>query len=127
MPATAKLRNTTKRSLAKKTSERDPPVHPGEMLREKFMVPLNLTANALALALRVPATRISEIVNERRGISGDTAIRLGHYFRMGPEFWMNLQARYELDLARGGRDLASLKEIEPAPVNERGELLARLA
>ena len=127
MPTISKSRTTTKRALAKDLAERMPPVHPGEMLREEFMVPLNLSANALALALRVPATRISEIVNERRGISGDTAIRLGRYFRMGPEFWMNLQARYELELARDARDMAAVGEIEPAPVNERGELLARSA
>jgi addiction module HigA family antidote len=107
--------------------DRLPPVHPGEMLREEFMVPLGLSANALALALRVPATRINEIVNERRGISGDTAIRLGRYFRMGPEFWMNLQAYYDLELARDARDAAAIAEIEPAPVNEHGELLARSA
>jgi addiction module HigA family antidote len=97
------------------------------MLREEFMIPLNLSANALALALRVPATRISEIVNERRGVSGDTAIRLGEYFRTGPEFWMNIQSRYELEIARDARDLAAAGAIEPAPVNERGELVARTA
>jgi len=97
------------------------------MLREEFLIPLNLSANALALALRVPATRISEIVNERRGISGDTAIRLGRYFRMGPEFWMNLQARYELELARDAQDLAAAAEIEAAPIDDHGELLARSA
>ena len=127
MPTTSKSWTTINRLLAKNTHERTPVVHPGEMVREEFMVPLNLTANALALALRVPATRISEIVNERRRVSGDMAIRLGHDFRMGPEFWMNLQAYYEVDIARHTRDLASLKEIEPALVNERGELLARLA
>jgi addiction module HigA family antidote len=97
------------------------------MLREEFLVPLNLSAHALALALHVPATRIAEIVNERRGISGDTAIRLGQYFRTGPEFWMNLQSRYELELARDARDRAAVADIEPAPVNEHGELLARTA
>ncbi len=103
-----------------------PPIHPGEMLREEFMVPLGLSANALALALGVSATRIGEIVNERRGISGDTAIRLGEYFRMGPEFWMNLQTHYELELARDARDAAGFK-IEPAPVDDRGVLLTRTA
>lgn len=104
-----------------------PPVHPGEMLREEFLVPLGLSANALALALGVPATRIGDIVNERRGITGDTAIRLGEYFRVGPEFWMNLQARYELELARDVRAAAGGTPIKPAPVDEHGALLARTA
>ncbi len=127
MPTISKSRTTTESVSKRELKNRMPPVHPGEMLREEFMVPLGLSANALALALRVPATRISEIVNERRGISGDTAIRLGRYFRMGPEFWMNLQAHYELEVARDARDEAAIAEIEPAPVDEHGELLARTA
>ena len=103
------------------------PVHPGEMLREEFMEPLGLSANRLALSLGVPATRIGEIVKERRGITGDTALRLGEYFRIGPEFWMNLQKHYELELARDARDAAGEMKIKPAPVNERGELMARTA
>jgi len=127
MPTTLKSRITTKHLPARNRRQRMPPVHPGEMLREEFLVPLGMSANALALALGVPATRISEIVNERRGITGDTAIRLGEYFRIGPEFWMNLQTRYELELARDARDAAGTKKIEPAPVNEHGELLGRTA
>ncbi|CAO3406272.1 HigA family addiction module antitoxin [Azospirillum largimobile] len=64
--------------------------HPGEVLREEFLVPLDLSAHALALALRVPATRIGEIVNERRGITADTALRLARYFGTTPELWLNL-------------------------------------
>lgn len=90
-------------------------------------MPLGLSANALALALGVPATRIGDIVNERRGITGDTAIRLGEYFRVGPEFWMNLQARYELDLARDARAAAGGTAIKPAPVDKNGVLTARTA
>jgi addiction module HigA family antidote len=74
-------------------------IHPGEFLREDFMKPLSLSINALALALRVPATRISEIVNERRGITADTAIRLGIYFGTTPDFWMNMQMAYEMAVA----------------------------
>lgn len=70
--------------------------HPGEMLREEFLKPLNLSANALSLALRVPATRIGDIVNERRAVSADTALRLARYFGTTAEFWMNLQAAYDL-------------------------------
>ena len=74
-------------------------IHPGEFLREDFMKPLSLSMNALALALHVPATRISEIVNERRGITVDTALRLGIYFGTTPDFWMNMQMAYDLAVA----------------------------
>ena len=127
MPTTSKSRIITKRTPERKRRERMPPVHPGEMLREEFLVPLGMSANSLALALGVPATRIGEIVNERRGISGDTAIRLGEYFRIGPEFWMNLQARYELELARDAMAASGVMKIEPMPVDELGSLLARTA
>jgi addiction module HigA family antidote len=76
------------------------PVHPGEMLREEFMKPLGISINALALELHVPVTRISEIVNERRGITADTALRLARYFGTSADFWMNIQKNYELILAR---------------------------
>lgn len=82
--------------------------HPGEMLREEFMKPLGLSANKLALELHVPMTRIGEIVNERRGITADTALRLARYFGTTPEFWMNLQKSYELSLAK----MQTLKRIE---------------
>ena len=71
------------------------------MLREEFLIPLNLSANALALALRVPATRISEIIKERRGITADTACRLSLYFGTTPDYWMNMQIHYELRLIQG--------------------------
>lgn len=72
--------------------------HPGEVLREEFMKPLSLSANALALALRVPATRIGDILRDEkpRGISADTAIRLARYFGTTAEFWLNLQTAYDL-------------------------------
>ncbi len=72
------------------------PIHPGEILREEFLRPMNLTAHALALALGVPAPRINDIVRERRAISADTALRLARYFGTSAEFWMGLQADYEL-------------------------------
>src|SRR5271157_132843 len=77
------------------------PVHPGEILREEFMKPLGLSMNKLALDLRVPVTRIAEIVHERRAVTANTALRLGRYFKTTPVFWMNLQVRY--DLRSGGR------------------------
>ncbi|WP_186099512.1 HigA family addiction module antitoxin [Burkholderia gladioli] len=73
-----------------------PAIHPGEILREEFLVPLALSVNALSLALMVPATRMHEIVNERRGITADTAYRLSRYFGTTPEFWLALQADYDI-------------------------------
>ena len=77
-----------------------PPVHPGEILREDFMKPLGLTINRLALELRVPATRIGEIVHERRRISADTALRLARYFGTSEHFWLNLQSHFDLEQQR---------------------------
>ncbi len=76
------------------------PVHPGEILQEEFLDPLGLSQNKLALAVRVPARRINEIVHGKRGVTADTALRLGRFFGMSAEFWMNLQARYDLETAR---------------------------
>ena len=75
------------------------PVHPGEVLREDFLVPGNLSANALAKALNVPAPRINDIVRERRGVSADTAMRLARYFGGDARSWLNLQAAYDLRVA----------------------------
>ena len=85
-----------------------PPIHPGEILREEFMAPLGLSANAVSLRLGVTAARVNEIVKERRGITADTALRLARLFSTTPEFWMNLQQRYELESARRqvGQDIA---------------------
>ena len=75
------------------------PVHPGEMLREEYMKPYGLSMNKLAMDLRVPTTRIAEIVGERRGITPDTALRLVRYFNTSALFWMNLQVNYDLSVA----------------------------
>lgn len=88
-------------------------IHPGEFLREDFLQPLEMSVNALALALRVPATRIAEIVNERRGITMDTAFRLGRYFKTGPEFWVNMQKSYELAIGRKELKSKIEKEVQP--------------
>jgi addiction module HigA family antidote len=80
-------------------NHRLPPIHPGEILREEFLAPLGISAHQLALALRVPATRINDIVNEKRGITADTALRLSRYFGTTPRFWMNMQASWELEMA----------------------------
>ena len=76
------------------------PIHPGEILREEFLVPLGLTAHALALALHVSAPRINDIVRERRAITADTALRLSRFFGTSAEFWMGLQADYDMAIAR---------------------------
>jgi addiction module HigA family antidote len=104
-----------------------PPLHPGEMLREEFMKPLGLSANALAMALRVPVTRISEIVRERRGITADTALRLARYFNMTPEFWMRLQMDFDLESAADAEKAAIRQEIRPRPVSDRREDAERRA
>ena len=75
-------------------------MHPGEILRDQFMAEFGLSINRLARDLRVPVTRISEITKERRAITPDTALRLARYFGTTPEFWINLQAAYDLDVAR---------------------------
>lgn len=77
-----------------------PPVHPGEVLREDFLKALGMSQYALAQALGVPEMRISAIVNGKRGISPDTALRLGRYFGTTPEFWLGMQTTYDLELAR---------------------------
>jgi addiction module HigA family antidote len=88
------------------------PIHPGEILREQFLVPLGLSANGLAIELKVPAPRISEIVRERRAITPDTALRLARYFGTSPEFWMDLQSAY--DLKTTARTVAdTLEQIAP--------------
>jgi addiction module HigA family antidote len=84
------------------------PVHPGEVLREDFLLPAHLTANALAKALRVPAPRINDIVRERRGITADTAMRLARYFGGDAHSWLNLQALYDLRVA----EIANARKIE---------------
>lgn len=84
------------------------PVHPGEVLREDFLVPLGITANALAKALNVPAPRINDIVRERRGVSPDTAMRLARYFGGDARSWLNLQAAYDLRKA----EIAGAKRVE---------------
>ena len=84
------------------------PVHPGEVLREDYLKELGMSANALAKALNVPAPRINDIVRERRGITADTALRLARYFDSSPQFWLNLQAMYDLRVA----EIAVGKKIE---------------
>jgi len=90
-----------------------PPIHPGEILREEFMLPHHLSQNALARALHVPPRRINEIVLEKRGISADTALRLARYFGTSAELWTGLQAEYDLRRARREKAREIEREIEP--------------
>ena len=92
------------------------PVHPGEILREDYLVPLNISANALAKALNVPAPRINDVVRERRGVSADTAMRLARYFGGDARSWLNLQAAYDLRVAEQVSAKRIEREITPAAV-----------
>lgn len=97
------------------------PIHPGEILREEYLVPLGMSAHALAIALRVPAPRINDIVRERRGITPDTALRLARYFGTTPEFWINLQSSYGLKVATLELGKAIEREVLPKePYRETG-------
>ncbi|MBI4661332.1 MAG: HigA family addiction module antidote protein [Verrucomicrobia bacterium] len=90
------------------------PVHPGEILLEDFLKPLGISQYRLAHDIHVPLRRVNEIVLERRGISADTALRLARYFNTTPQFWLNLQSRYELDTARLASEKTIEKTIQPA-------------
>ncbi len=79
------------------------PIHPGEILLEEFLRPLDLSQNRLGIDLGIPPQRVGDIVRGRRGITADTALRLARYFGTTPQFWLNLQSRYELDVARHSR------------------------
>jgi len=89
------------------TGKRLAPVHPGEILREEFLEPMKISVYTLARIIKVPRSRVNDIVLGRRGITPDTALRLARYFGTTPEFWMNLQTAYALDVAR-----AALPQIE---------------
>lgn len=89
------------------------PVHPGEILQEEFLKPMGLSQNRLALALRVPARRINEIVLGRRRVTADTALRLSRYFGMSSQFWLGLQMDYELDVAADKIESQIEKDITP--------------
>jgi len=97
-----------------KSQKRLPPIHPGEILRADFMELLGLSMNRMALDLRVPVTRIAEIVHERRGITPDTALRLARYFDTSPGFWLNLQSAYDLEVAQDKLSRVIEREVRPA-------------
>jgi len=89
------------------------PVHPGEVLLEEFLKPMGLSQNQLALSIGVPARRINEIVLGKRGITADTALRLGKYFDMSPQFWLGLQMDYDLDVTADKLAERLEREVRP--------------
>ncbi len=89
------------------------PIHPGEILREEFLAPLDMSAHALAMALRVPAPRINDIVLERRAVTPDTALRLARYFDTTAQFWLNLQSSFDLKQTEGAVGSRIEKEVQP--------------
>jgi antitoxin HigA-1 len=101
-------------------SEKLLPIHPGEILREDFMVPLDLSMNKLALDLHVPVTRIAEIVHERRSVTPDTALRLARYFNTSARFWLNAQATYDLEVAQD--ELQRIIERDVHPLTDSQEV-----
>ena len=92
------------------------PTHPGEMLSEEFLIPMGVTQRQLADAIHVPYQRINEIVNRRRGITPSTALRLAKFFGMSPDFWMNLQLRWDLYYTQQS-EVSTLKTIRPHPLS----------
>ncbi len=92
-------------------TKNQPPIHPGEILKEDFMEPLGLSANKLAQTLSVPANRVSDVVRGRRDVTGDTALRLEKAFGVSARFWMNLQAEFDLRKARSDADPAVFDQI----------------
>ena len=89
------------------------PIHPGEIIKEEYLEPLGMSVSALAIALRVPAPRINDVVRQKRGVSIDTALRLARYFNTTAQFWMNLQISYDLKIA--SQSMAKI-EAEVAPL-----------
>jgi addiction module HigA family antidote len=90
-----------------------PPIHPGEILLEEFLKPLGMSMNRLAEELHVPANRITQIVEGRRAITGETALRLARYFRTSPEFWLGMQKDYDLQVARDKFEAEVEHQVRP--------------
>jgi len=96
-----------------KTAKRVPPAHPGEILHEDFLEPMGISVYALANAIKVPRSRVNDIVRGRRAVTADSALRLARYFGTTPEFWINLQAHYDLEVAKDSSRQRIEKEVEP--------------
>jgi addiction module HigA family antidote len=100
------------------------PIHPGEVLREEFLAPLGMTAHALSKCLRVTPSRVNDIINEKRGITADTALRLARYFGGDPQSWLNLQQAYDLKLAAQIALPRIIDEIQPRDPQDNSFALA---
>lgn len=96
-----------------RSGRRLPPVHPGEILHDEFLAPMGISVYELANAIRVPRSRVNDIALGRRAITTDTALRLGRYFGTSPEFWISLQARYDLDVADRTARRRIEREVNP--------------
>ena len=132
---------TTTKARQRAGTERLPPVHPGEVLLEEFLKPMSITQYRLAKDITVPPRRVNEIVLHKRGITADTALRLGRYFGTSEQFWLNLQTEYDLDVERDrlgdrlmsevvefsapGRDSASSSGAERRPAPRRISAMRR--
>jgi addiction module HigA family antidote len=97
-------------------TEKLPPIHPGEVLLEEFIKPMNLSQNRLAIEIGVDARRVNEIVLGGRGITADTALRLGRYFGVSPQFWLGLQSQYDLDVAMDKLGSRLEREVRPRQI-----------
>jgi addiction module HigA family antidote len=105
-------------SIPRKAGKLMPPLHPGEMLREDFLIPLRMTARMLASEIKAPERRVLAIVKEERGLEAGICLRWTRYFRRTPEFWMNLQKAYELETARADWPRIC-KEVPMHPINRK--------
>jgi len=101
------------------TTKKLTPIHPGEILLKELMRPLGISQNQLARDLGVPPRRINEIVHGKRSVTADTALRLAYYFRMSAEFWMNLQADYDLEKAMDAKDDEIRRSVKRRPLTEK--------
>jgi addiction module HigA family antidote len=99
--------------MSRNKNHKIPFPHPGETIREDYLQPLKMSVNKLALELRVPATRMTEIVHGRRGITADTALRLARYFNTTPKFWLNLQASYDLAMTAAAQAEEIARTVHP--------------
>jgi addiction module HigA family antidote len=90
-----------------------PPIHPGEILLEEYMKPLKLSINRLAMDLHVPVSRIGEIIHQARGITSDTALRLARYFETSPEYWLNLQMKYDIEVTQRQAHKEIQRDVRP--------------
>jgi len=96
-------------------SKMRPPIHPGEVLLEEFLKPLAMNPHQLAMALRVPPNRIAQIIAGERAITADTALRLGRYFSVNPQFWLNLQSTHDLRAAARENQAQIERDVQPRP------------